>query len=288
MDVYLHDMLRKEKLRVDFSSVDSDFRFLLGRVNFARAQKPLETHSHEECMEIVYLSRGTQTYVIGDREYKMNGGDIFVTLPYENHSSGPYPEEKILLYYLIIDMENADGFLGYPPDEGRELHQALMNINKRLFKSQVDSKFVLDRLLKVFFSDCRFKKILIRNLVTEFLINVINSEKNPGTKSKGNFDSVLEYIDDNIYDDICIEALARMSSLSVSRFKANFKAETGIPPHEYILRRKIEKAKQLMTEGVTNITDIAYLLNFASSQHFSATFKKFTYKTPKEYLKDIK
>ena len=56
---------------------------------------------------------------------------------------------------------------------------------------------------------------------------------------------VMEYIERNIREDIPIEELAKIAGISVPRFKANFRRLTGIPPREYILRRKVNGCESL-------------------------------------------
>ena len=58
----------------------------------------------------------------------------------------------------------------------------------------------------------------------------------------------------------------------------------GLNPKEYILRKKIEFAKEMLTQG-QDVTSTAFDLGFSSSQSFATVFKKLTYTTPREYKK---
>ncbi len=112
-----------------------------------------------------------------------------------------------------------------------------------------------------------------------------NQKKNLKEKQKEEkqMEEVLRYIEDHIKDDIKIEDLAQQMVLSVSRFHFNFVKAAGIPPREYILRRKIESAKNELLYSDRTVTEIAYEYGFSSSQYFATVFKRFCYMSPLEY-----
>lgn len=74
----------------------------LGRYAYTRAHAGLAQHAHPGALEICYLAKGTQLYRVGGREYVLRGGDVFVTFPGEPHDTGRTPEEKGVLYWLIL------------------------------------------------------------------------------------------------------------------------------------------------------------------------------------------
>ena len=63
------------------------------------------------------------------------------------------------------------------------------------------------------------------------------------------------------------------------RFKANFNA----PLHSYVLERRVERAKDLISKTTLTLTEVSQQLGFASHAHFSTTFKRRTGGTPSEY-----
>ena len=73
--------------------------------------------------------------------------------------------------------------------------------------------------------------------------------------------------------------LADRYGLSLPRFKAKFRQQMGMPPGEYIMRERIRTAEEMLRQGM-GITDVAYSLNFSSSQYFSTCFRRFYGMTP--------
>ena len=80
---------------------------MLGRYDYRAAQEALSPHAHPRTMEICYLAKGRQLYRVGDTDFVLKGGDVFVTYPAESHSSGETPEEKGTLYWLQLSVGNS-------------------------------------------------------------------------------------------------------------------------------------------------------------------------------------
>ena len=90
----------------------------------------------------------------------------------------------------------------------------------------------------------------------------------------------MEFIETNLEKRILLEQLEGVALLSLSRIKQRFRMEVEIPPYEYILTRKVERAKELLARRDQSVTDIAFILGFPSSQHFATIFKKISGKRP--------
>jgi AraC family transcriptional regulator len=68
--------------------------------------------------------------------------------------------------------------------------------------------------------------------------------------------------------------MANAAGLSRMRFASQFRAATGFSPHEYILRQKINRARDLLRNPSVSVVDVALQLGFRSQSHFSTVFKK--------------
>lgn len=73
-----------------------------------------------------------------------------------------------------------------------------------------------------------------------------------------------------------VQRLARVSAVSEAHFARSFKQAFGIPPHRYLLTRRIERATALLRETDLSITDIAFQTGWASLGTFSRTFRDVT------------
>lgn len=88
---------------------------------------------------------------------------------------------------------------------------------------------------------------------------------------------------ENLYREIDPEELAKKLNLSYSWFRKEFKNYTGYAPAKYFQELKIGKAKELLVGTSQSVKEIAFLLGYGSTEHFSTLFKKRTGYTPLEY-----
>ncbi len=63
-------------------------------------------------------------------------------------------------------------------------------------------------------------------------------------------------------------------------FAAQFKAATGLRPHEYLLLRRIERAQEMLVEPDASLVDVALSVGFLNQSHFTSTFKRFVGQPP--------
>jgi len=93
----------------------------------------------------------------------------------------------------------------------------------------------------------------------------------------------LDYIDAALDQNLSIEKLAEIAGVSPLHFARAFRRQHGIAPHQFILARRIERAKQLLMNADRPLVDIALDTGFASQSHFSTAFKKIAGTTPMEF-----
>jgi transcriptional regulator GlxA family with amidase domain len=77
-----------------------------------------------------------------------------------------------------------------------------------------------------------------------------------------------------------VERLARVSRVSEAHFARSFKDAFGLPPHRYLLTRRIERAKSLLRDTDVSITDIAFQTGWKSLGTFGRTFRDITGESP--------
>jgi transcriptional regulator GlxA family with amidase domain len=76
--------------------------------------------------------------------------------------------------------------------------------------------------------------------------------------------------------------LARVSGVSEAHFARSFKEAFGVPPHRYLLTRRIERAQTLLRDTDLSITDIAFQTGWSSLGTFGRTFRDITGVSPRE------
>ena len=90
----------------------------------------------------------------------------------------------------------------------------------------------------------------------------------------------VDYVDAHLAEPIKLRELAGATGLTRMHFAAQFRAATGIRPHEYLLRKRIERACDLLLTSNSSLVDIALSVGFQTQAHFTTVFKRFMGETP--------
>jgi len=92
---------------------------------------------------------------------------------------------------------------------------------------------------------------------------------------------VLGYIEDNLSQDLSLSDIAAVARISVSHFKSLFRESVGIPAHQYLIRRRVERARSLLGEGKMSISQIAFETGFAHQSHLARHMRRLLGVSPK-------
>jgi AraC family transcriptional regulator len=98
--------------------------------------------------------------------------------------------------------------------------------------------------------------------------------------SKWRLKRAKEYMEANIAEPISLADIAAASGLSRMHFAAQFRAATGVRPHEYLLQRRIEHARELLLTSRLPLVEIAFEVGFKTQAHFTTVFARFVGETP--------
>jgi AraC family transcriptional regulator len=96
--------------------------------------------------------------------------------------------------------------------------------------------------------------------------------------------TVIEYIMENLGGSPTLEQMAAIVHLSPYHFARQFKAATGLPPHQYVIARRVERAQHLLrADGELGLAEIALRVGFPDQSHFSLHFKRIVGVTPRQF-----
>jgi AraC family transcriptional regulator len=98
---------------------------------------------------------------------------------------------------------------------------------------------------------------------------------------------VQEYVGAHIEKCISLADLAKVAGLSRMHFAAQFRAATGYRPHDYVLHRRIEIAKEMLSNTDLPLAQIALAVGFKEQSYFSTVFKRLTDETPARWKRAI-
>jgi AraC family transcriptional regulator len=93
------------------------------------------------------------------------------------------------------------------------------------------------------------------------------------------------FIQENLSEDLSVEGIARAVGMSAFHFAHAFRAATGVPPHRYVMQRRMERARALLRGSELTLTEIAQRVGYSSASHFSVGFRKLMHVAPSDYRK---
>lgn len=265
---------------------------LLGRYTFRQAQGRLEEHRHTGCLELCCLVEGRQTYRLhgggglSERECRLRAGDLFITLPDEEHDTAGQPQERGALFWLHLRL-NGKRLLGLGRAESALLRERLLAIPSRHFPGgkKVVACFAAlhasarqrDGLAGLRIGACCLQLLLA-------VLDVAGQGVCAGVLPEP-LKLAMEYIRKNLGQPLQVWEVARAARVSGSWLQDAFRSHVGMPPGEYILREKIAAAREALRRG-RSVTETAHALGFSSSQYFATVFKRFTTCTPSRWLQE--
>jgi AraC family transcriptional regulator len=94
---------------------------------------------------------------------------------------------------------------------------------------------------------------------------------------------VREHIDANIEQRISVEMLANLANLSVCYFVRAFKQSVGLTPHDFLIHRRVERTKELLSETNLSLSEIALAAGFADQSHCARRFREHVGMSPRDY-----
>ncbi len=172
----------------------------------------------------------------------------------------------IFLNYITMDMYfTMMRFLKEIGESGAPVNESLGDINEIIRNMTKASD------AKAYLTDC--------------LRQVIDLRDNGSAKKYGKIlRDAVSYIDEHYSDeDISLNTLAEYTNVSPNHFSSIFSQEMGITFIEYLINKRMEKAKELLMTTDKKSFEIAYAVGYKDPHYFSYTFKKTTGMTTKEY-----
>jgi len=93
----------------------------------------------------------------------------------------------------------------------------------------------------------------------------------------------VELVDVEMDSDLSLEELADTAGLSITHFSEMFRQSTGQSPHQFVLHRRVERAKEMLRAAEMRVLDVAVACGFKNQQHFARVFRSVCGASPTEY-----
>ena len=238
------------------------------------------THNH---VELFYIIGGKGQFLINDDLYPVNTNHLVIINPNVIHtevSLNAQPLEYIVLGIDGIELsinDTANGqFCILDHFESVDISSCLRNILREMEMKQPGYEDVCQA----------FMEILIIRLMRSTGLSVPNGI--PSVSSHRQCAAIRRYIYLHFKESLTLDLLAEEAHMNKHYLSHAFKREYGISPINYMISRRIEESKYLLTETDLSLSQISQLLGFSSLSYFSQVFRKSQSIPPIEYRQNSK
>jgi AraC family transcriptional regulator len=230
-----------------------------------------------------YIAGGTETFR-RDQPGTKGAPDKLCILPAE-HQSAWVINGRIRLAHLYFSPEQfALGCVGLLDREPRE-----MQLRESTFLDDLQQARRFRQLIQLNWDEPA-ERVLTSSLAHEMLSHALLHQVGlrQGLRLKGGLAAhqrrqLVEFIDNQLAEPISLGQLAGLCALSEYHFARMFRASFGLPPHQYVLARRLAQARHLLRHTRLPLGEIALACGFASASHFTHRFRQAVGGTPGDY-----
>lgn len=229
--------------------------------------------------QLVYITRGRGLFASETTpERQVSRGRLMVLFPGQWHTYAPYSQTGWTEYYVGFEGPTAETLTrnGFLSRENQVLDVGLSEELVSLYATA----------LEVAEADRASCQQLLAGMVLH-IVGLVLSLSKKKTFELGGVDQKIEQakiiMRENVLHGIDPEEMALRLNISYSWFRKVFKDYTGYAPARYFQELKLRKAKQLLLDTRQSVKEIAFMLDYKSTEHFFSLFKKRVGCTPMEY-----
>jgi AraC family transcriptional regulator len=141
-------------------------------------------------------------------------------------------------------------------------------------------------------ADCVGGPLMIESLANVLAVHLIRhtmgARRLPasadGVLPRRQLRTVIEYIMENLEASPTLEQIAAVVHISPYHFARQFKAATGLPPHQYVIARRVERAQHLLRrDDKLGLAEVALRVGFSDQSQFTFHFKRIVGVTPRQF-----
>lgn len=255
------------------------------------SRHPRLMHSHKEHTEIILICDGSSEFLIHNKKYPVKRGDLLIYNPGIIHDDVTGKDSELELYCAAIgnlDMKKTGNNTPIPENglipekapfiyhtEERE-YDFFYNIFRLMFdmlrREETGAESVSAYLIEAMI-------VRVMSMIDRIEGVAVEPMENPSVIGM----QIKEYIDEHYMEPLTLQSIGKELHISPYYLSHIFKDMSGYSPIQYLLRRRLGEAQNLLISTDLSITDIAGMVGFDTQSYFNAQFTKNVGIPPKKY-----
>ena len=236
----------------------------------------LNTYSWAD-YHILYVTEGTGYINLGGKRIDMSAGSLAIFLPWQCRDYGFHRHKDSRSYYVHFNGEACEELIKELKLDGGNFFQIGMSLS--LTKLLDDLGYEFKTKNQNYEYMCHSYLLAILTLISRKL----SDAPRKSSESKKRINEICKYIYENCNKIESINSLAQITHLSESRFSHLFTETIGVSPQNYLLRARVDMAKELLANTDLTVGQISVAVGFNDQNYFSRAFKRFANMSPTDY-----
>jgi len=227
--------------------------------------------------QLLYVSAGRAFFTFDGNVTEVGAGSLVLYHPGEFQKYTYYREDKTEVYWLHFTGSEVEECLkGLDFERGNICHMGESAEFKELFLSIIREL----QLYRPYYEE--LLHLFLRQLFVLVRRRLLEGSKEQRRLRK-EMEQAVGYFNENFNQDIQMEAYAADKHMSISWFIRNFKRYVGMPPLQYLISIRMNRAKELLKGTDNTIGEIGTIVGYENPLYFSRVFKNATGFSPREY-----
>ena len=240
----------------------------------------MDCHDHNYTQVVIGL-KGKAEFEVSGYGNLVGPGQGCVVTSGTGHAFGSVLEQSDI---LVLNMP-------LPKDDDPLLLQRLNDLNQKDTYFQLDSQ--IQKLIQMLVAEMQSSPddLLLSRACNDTVVALLQRHMSTFTSirrdSRFDLEAIDRYIEQHLSQKISVTQLAGSVFLGESQFHSLFKEQMGITPHQYVLGKRIDMAKQLIEQGHLTLGQVAEFTGFSGQSAFTHTFSRLQGMSPSLYKKQF-
>ncbi|BDF71522.1 AraC family transcriptional regulator [Oscillospiraceae bacterium] len=237
-------------------------------------------HTHA-CTELFYVVGGGGQFKIADLTLPAAPDDLIIVNPNVEHTEVSLNQSP--LEYIVLGVEGLE-FRSGEEEDGRYARVSLRSDREEVL-------FFLRSLLREIENKAAGYEVLCQDLLEVLLVRIMRRTNfsltvaPPNRRSSKECAAVRRYIDGHFKENITLDMLSELAHVNKYYMVHAFTREYGVSPINYLISRRIQESRYLLSDTDHSLSQISHMLGFSSPSYFSQSFRKLEGRSPMEYRK---